>query len=155
MKQQIKKSILINVNQIKVWEYLTNSDLMKQWMGDPEMNIEIISDWKVGSEFTIKGFHHEHFENKGTIQQLEPEVIFQYNFLSSLSDLADEPNNYTIITFILTPKGEQTELTVEATNFPTETIYKHLEFYWNGTIHLLKQVIQNSIPITIGRTMQN
>ena len=140
--QLIEKSILIQAGTLEVWKHLISPDLMKQWMGDPEMNIEIISDWKVGSGFTIKGFHHEHFENKGTILQVEPETIFQYNFLSSLSNLADEPNNYTIITFTLTPKVEQIELTVEAANFPTETIYKHLEFYWNGTIEIIKLKIE-------------
>jgi uncharacterized protein YndB with AHSA1/START domain len=154
MEHQIKKSILINATQVEVWKHLTNPNLMKQWMGDPEMNIEIISDWKVGSPITIKGFHHLQFENKGTILQLEPEKIFRYEYLSSLSDLENEPTNYTMITFTLMPKGEHTELTVEAANFPTEAIYKHLEFYWNGTIHLLRQVIENSIPIAIGG-MQN
>jgi uncharacterized protein YndB with AHSA1/START domain len=139
----IKKSILINASPAKVWSYLTDPGLMTVWMGDPEMNIEIISDWKVGGEFTIRGFHHVQFENTGTIVQLEPEKIFQYAYLSSLSGLADEPNNYTIITFTLNPKEEQTELSVEAANFPSEAIYKHLEFYWNGTIHLLRQVIEN------------
>ena len=140
--QQIEKSVSIQAAPSRVWEYLTNPDLMKQWMGDSEMNIEIISDWRVSSPITIKGFHHEQFENKGTILQLEPETIFQYNFLSSLSNLADEPNNYTIITFTLTPKEGQTQLTVEATTFPTEAIYKHLEFYWNGTIEIIKLKIE-------------
>ncbi|MDF3028760.1 MAG: Activator of Hsp90 ATPase 1 family protein [Fluviicola sp.] len=143
--QRIEKSILIQASPTEIWEYLTNPELMKQWMGDPEMNIEIISDWKTGNPITIKGFHHLQFENTGTILQLEPEKIFRYEYLSSLSDLADEPGNYTIITFTLVPEGEHTEITVEAANFPTEAIYKHVEFYWNGTIYLLKQVIQNSI----------
>lgn len=142
METYIKKSILINATQVKVWKYLTDTGLMKQWMGDPEMNIEIITDWKTGSPITIKGFHHQQFENKGEILQLDPERIFQYTHLSSLSNLADESNNYTIITFTLTPKGEQTELTVEAVNFPTLEIYKHLEFYWNGTIQIIKLKIE-------------
>jgi len=143
MIQHIQKTILIHSDPVSVWQYLTNPDLMKQWMGDPEMKIEVITDWKVGNPFVVKGFHHQQFENKGTILQFEPEIIFQYSYLSSLSNLDDTPENHTMITFTLVPKDGKTELTVEVANFPTEVIYKHLEFYWNGTVHLLKQVIQN------------
>jgi uncharacterized protein YndB with AHSA1/START domain len=143
LKSGINKSLLISASSSRVWEFLTNPDLMKQWMGDPEMKIEILTDWRVGNPFIIKGFHHLQFENKGTILRFEPEKVFQYNYLSSLSNLADIPKNRTIITFTLVQKEEQTELTVEASNFPTEFIYKHLEFYWNGTIHLLKEVMEN------------
>lgn len=145
MTTQIKKTILIDAPSSKVWQYLTNQDLMKQWMGDPEMNIEIITDWKVGSPFIIRGFHHLQFENKGTILQYEQEKVFQYEYLSSLSNLNDIPENRTIITFTLVKKDEQTELTVEASNFPTEEIYKHLEFYWNGTPFILKQEIDKTL----------
>ncbi|WP_300664281.1 SRPBCC domain-containing protein [Fluviicola sp.] len=141
--QQIKKSILINNSVSKVWEYLTIPGLMQQWMGEMEMDIEILTDWKVGGPFIVKGFHHTPFENKGEILQWEPEIIFQYSHLSSLSNLPDEAENYTIITFQLNESDGQTELTIGAKNFPTESIYKHWEFYWNGTMHLLKQVIEN------------
>ncbi|AEA44854.1 SRPBCC family protein [Fluviicola taffensis] len=140
--KRIEKSILIQDSPAKIWEYLTNPDLMKQWMGDPEMNIEVITDWKVGNPFGIKGFHHLQFENKGTILQFEPEKIFQYEYLSSMSNLADTPENHTMITFNLVPKAEKTELIVEAENFPSKIIYKHLEFYWNGTVTLLKNLIE-------------
>lgn len=112
-------------------------------MGDEEMEIEVISDWKVGGAITIKGFHHVHFENKGTILQLEAGKIFQYEYLSSMSNLEDQPGNYTTITFTLTQRAEQTELTVEAKNFPTFEIYKHLEFYWNGTMQIIKGRIES------------
>lgn len=141
--QRIEKNIRIHASLSTVWSYLTIPEFILQWMGDPEMDIEIVTDWKTGSPFIIKGFHHVPFENKGTILQLEPERIFQYNHLSSLSDLPDKTENYTIITFRLKQLNEQMELTVEAENFPAESINKHWEFYWNGTISLLKQVIEN------------
>ncbi|MNJ85487.1 hypothetical protein D3C87_29620 [compost metagenome] len=142
MFEGIKRSILINSPLSKVWEHLTAPELMQQWMGDPEMQIEIVTDWKTGKPFVVKGFHHAHFENHGKILQLESESIFQYSHLSSLSDLPDEAENYTIITFQLKETNGQTELTVETENFPTESIYKHWEFYWNGTMHLLKDLIE-------------
>lgn len=142
--QRIEKSILIHAGPSEVWDYLTVPALMKKWMGDPEMKIEILSDWKPGSPITIKGFHHMQFENKGMILQLEPNILFQYEYLSSMSNLEDLAENYTTITFRLIPEEEGTKLRVEAENFPTIEIYRHLEFYWNGTVTLLKNWIEKN-----------
>jgi uncharacterized protein YndB with AHSA1/START domain len=143
MKEPITRTISINASPSKVWKHLTEPDLMKEWMGDEEMEIDILSDWKIGSSFIIKGFHHKPFENRGTILRFETERVFQYEYLSSMSGLEDAPESYTRISFYLAPKYGETELTVEAENFPTFEIYKHWEFYWNGTIHILKQVIES------------
>lgn len=107
MEHCIKKSVLINVSSSQVWKYLTNPDLLKQWMGDSEMQIEILTDWKVGNPFIIKGFHHQQFENKGTVLEFKPEKVFRYNYLSSLSDLANIPENHTTIRFTLVRKQEK------------------------------------------------
>lgn len=143
MKTPIKRSVFIHASPEEVWKHLTSADLMQKWMGDPEMAIEVSSDWDVKKPIVIKGFHHIHFENKGTILQFEPGRVFQYDYLSSMSNLEDLPENYTTITFSLVPKDDRTELTVEAENFPTFEIYKHLEFYWNGTLAIIKWRIEN------------
>lgn len=65
-------------------------------MADPEVGIELITNWKVGSPITIKGFHHIKFENKKTVLQFEPDKVLQYDYLSSLSRLPDKPENYSI-----------------------------------------------------------
>jgi hypothetical protein len=31
---------------------------------------------------------------------------------------------------------------VRVENFPTETIYKHLDFYWQGTLPIIKQGVE-------------
>lgn len=142
--QRIEKRILIQASFSNVWKHLTKPDLMREWMGDQEMRIEILTDWKAGSAFVIRGFHHVQFENRGTVLQLEPGKVFRYEYLSSMSNLEDEPENYTTISFRLDGKEDQTELTVEAENFPTFEIYKHLEFYWNGTLQIIKCKIENA-----------
>jgi uncharacterized protein YndB with AHSA1/START domain len=139
---QIQNSIIIHAPTAIVWEALTHPGMMKAWMGDPEMNIEVITDWKTGSPVTIKAFHHLLFENHGTVLQFEPEKILRYNYLSSLSNLPDKPENYTDIKFSLSSAGGQTQLIVTLTNFPTDTIYKHLELYWRSTLNVLKTLVE-------------
>src|SRR5687767_10207996 len=82
------KTIHINAPISKVWETLTTPELMKKWMFEKE--IEILTDWTVGSPILIRG-HLERmkFENKGRFLQFEPEKILRYSHLSSLSRLPD------------------------------------------------------------------
>jgi len=114
---------------------------MKKWMSETE--IDIITDWKVRSPIVIRGnLHGIKFKNNGTVLQFEPEKILRYNHLSSLSRLPDKLENYSVVEFILAPAENQTVLTLTLSIFPTETIYKHLVFYWNVTLEILKRLIE-------------
>ncbi len=142
MNQLIEKSITINSSPHKVWSYLTKPELMIKWAGEPDMSLEILTNWEVGSDFIIKGFHNTKFENKGVVMQFDPYRILQYSHLSSVSRLPDTIENYSIITFLLTPKNAQTILSFRIENFPTEIILKHLDFYWDGTLSIIKQIVE-------------
>ncbi|HTJ50629.1 MAG TPA: SRPBCC domain-containing protein [Cyclobacteriaceae bacterium] len=142
MTQHLEKIIHIKASPSIVWDTLTNPEVMKQWMGEPEMKIEIITNWKVGTPIVIKGFHHVKFENTGTVLQFEPDRILKYDYLSSISRLPNIPENHTIIEFRLAPSENQTTLTLTLSNFPTESIYKHINFYWTTTIETLRDWIE-------------
>jgi uncharacterized protein YndB with AHSA1/START domain len=142
MTQRIDKTIIINATPSAVWRTLTNPGRIKQWMEEPGMEIEIVTDWKAGSPIVIKGFHHVKFENKGTVLRSEPEKVLQYNYLSSLSRLPDKSENYTTLEFRLTPLKKGTALRLTLSNFPTEAIFKHVDFYWSTTLSILKKLIE-------------
>jgi uncharacterized protein YndB with AHSA1/START domain len=142
-KETIYKIVAINANPAKVWSALTKPHLMKKWMLDDE--IEIVTNWKPGSSVIIKGaFHWVYFEDKGTVLKFVPEQTLQYTHLSSLSKLADKKQNYVVYEYNLKLISEQTLLTINLHNFPTEAIYQHLNFYWNTTITILKDFIENT-----------
>jgi uncharacterized protein YndB with AHSA1/START domain len=135
------KTVHINAPVSKVWDTLTTPELMKKWISETE--IDILTDWRVGSPILMRGrLHKIKFENSGTVLQFEPGKILRYSHLSSLSRLPDKPENYSIFEFRLAPIGSQSSLTVTLSNFPTETIYKHLAFYWNVTLEIIKRMIE-------------
>lgn len=142
MNKKVERSVLINASASKVWACLTDPNLMKEWMGEPGMHLEISTNWIVGTPISIKGFHHAYFENKGTIMQFDPQKIIQYSHWSSLSHLPDTKENYTNITFLLSPDEEKILLKVRIENFPTASIYQHLNFYWRGTMKVLKDIAE-------------
>jgi uncharacterized protein YndB with AHSA1/START domain len=138
------KSVNINAPTSQVWHLLTTPELMKKWMISDDVDISISTDWKIGSPMIIRGnMNGANFENNGRVLQFESEKILQYSHLSSLSRLPDQPESYSIIEFRLQPIEDQTILTLTLSNFPTESIYKHLSFYWNVTLEVLKRMIEN------------
>jgi uncharacterized protein YndB with AHSA1/START domain len=139
--QILSKTISIRRPPSKVWEALTNLNSMRTWMS--ESKIEIITDWEVGSPITIQGeLSNIPFENKGVVLGFEPESLLRYSHLSSLSMLDDHVKSYSVIEFRLTENNNLTILTFTMSNFPTEIIYKHLAFYWNSTLQILKEFIE-------------
>lgn len=143
MTDKFSTSVIINSEPSNVWTTLTDIGLMSKWLGDPEMNIKVETDWKIDSPIFIRGFHHINFVNKGTVLEYDKEKKLSFTHLSSVSRLADKKENYTILEFILTLIDKQTQLALNIENFPTETIRKHLEFYWRTTVLTIKKQIED------------
>lgn len=137
--------MIIRADTTAVWRALTDPVLVRQWAAEPELNLEVVTDWQVGSPVIMKGFHHVRFENHGTVLQVQPNTFLKYTHLSSISQLPDSPENYTRVAFRLSPSDDgTTSLNVELENFPTESIRRHLDFYWRVTIEVLKRFIETS-----------
>ena len=139
----VKFSVAIGAKPPKIWAALTKPLFMAQWMGEPEMKLEVQTNWEIASPIYIRGFHHVKFENKGVVLQYINERRLSYSHLSSASRLADDIENYSILDFNLSPTQNQTILSLEVSNFPTETIQNHLMFYWRGTMHKIKAYVES------------
>jgi uncharacterized protein YndB with AHSA1/START domain len=135
----LNKTININASISKVWNGLTNPDLIKEWL----FGSIVISDWKVGSQILFTGnWQGTNYADKGTILAFDPGNKFQYNYWSGFSGLPDSPENYSVITFELTPNDNATILTLTQSNFATETGYEHSDKNWDATLELLKKIIE-------------
>ncbi|KAF1707079.1 SRPBCC family protein [Pseudoxanthomonas sacheonensis] len=139
MKQTFHQTILVDAPIEVVWDSLSIPERMKTWMGEPELEIGIDTDWSVGSPIVIRGYHHVRFENRGTVLEFAPRTWLSYTHLSSLSRLSvDEQANYSTLRFSLTPMDDATSLTLTITGFPTESIFRHMDLYWRGTLEVLR-----------------
>lgn len=135
---ELRTSVIINSSLAEVWESLTQPDQMKQWMS--ESDIKVTTDWAPGHVFRIEGeLHGAAFVNTGTVLRFEKEKVLSYSHLSSISGLPNKIENYTIFEFNLVLQAHQAFLTFYARVFPTETIYKHLAFYWPVALEELKK----------------
>lgn len=143
---KFEKQVVIEASPGQVWKYLTDVDLMRSWM--TEEDLEISTTWQVDEPILIRGEHAGFaFYNTGVVVQYEPFRLLEYSHLSSLSCLAeDSSENYAVIQFNLTDSEAKTILKITVENFPTESIYRHLVFYWNVTIEILKKMIEGHSP---------
>lgn len=137
-------SVTIRTDAATVWRALTNPAVMKQWLGDPEMGIEIVTDWTVGEPIVIRGNHNGPFENRGVVLVCDYLNALSYTHLSSVSHLPDLPRNYAAFSFSLSEQNFETVLKLEVKNFATESIRKHLIFYWRTTLVLIKNLLEQS-----------
>lgn len=143
LQQNIFKSIQIDASVTDVWDALTRPELMKSWMADSDL--EIVTTWEEGTPIVInvrEVSHKAGFKNSGVVLQFAKERILEYSHLSSLSQLPDQDENNTIIRFTLQQQENHTLLELNLRNFPTESIYKHIDFYWTITLDVLKRFVE-------------
>lgn len=144
MKQQLQFCTDISVPASLVWDVLTQPQYMLSWLGEPEMKIQIITDWKQGNPILINGFHHGPFLNSGRVLDYSPFNKLCYTHLSSLSKLEDLPENHTLLTFTLNERKSDISLCLTLENFPNPGIFHHLNFYWKNILPLIKKICENA-----------
>lgn len=135
----VKKTIGIKAPTSKVWDALTNPNLIRQWL----YGTNTISEWKVGSPIVFTGnWQGTEYKDKGTILKIVPGKILQYDYWSSFSGLTDSPENYSVISIELIPKDRSTELMLTQTNFADEKMCKDSDKNWDTTLDTMKKLIE-------------
>jgi uncharacterized protein YndB with AHSA1/START domain len=122
----VSESVDINANVSKVWNVLTNPELIKEYL----FGTETVTDWKVGSEIVFQGKYGDNLEHSyrdhGVIKENVPNELFSYTYWSGFSGLEDKPENYSLVTYTLEKKGDnQTKFTWTQKGFGTEEGYQH------------------------------
>jgi uncharacterized protein YndB with AHSA1/START domain len=134
-----KAKITINVPITKVWEALTNPEMIKQYM----FGTNVVSDWKEGNAIIWKGdWEGKKYEDKGIILKLEPKNLIQYSHFSPLSGLTDSPENYHIVTIELSRKNSRTFVSLSQNNNESEQVREHSEKNWELMLINLKKLLE-------------
>jgi uncharacterized protein YndB with AHSA1/START domain len=109
MSHTTTSSITINAPVQKVWDAITNPELIKQW----QYGSDVSTDWKAGSP--IK-FHSEWegqvYEQWGKVLAVEPHSLIKYTLFAPRPALEDKPENYFTMTYSLKEADGKTQLTI-------------------------------------------
>ena len=132
-------SITIDAPVEKVWEALTKPELIKEYF----FGTNTETDWTVGSPIRFFGeWEGKHYEDKGTILDIEQNKLIQYSYWSSMSGIEDKPENYIVVTYDLFEEAGKTTLTVTQENIPDEKMKEHSEQNWKTVLDGLKKLLE-------------
>ena len=102
-------TITINASKQRVWDALTKPELVKQW----QYGSDLITNWEPGSSIRFSTeWQGKLFEQWGTVLEMQPNELIQYNLFAPRPDLEDKPENYFIISYVLTGDGDKTQLQI-------------------------------------------
>lgn len=134
-----KATTTLNAPPSKVWEALTQPELIKQYL----FGTQVTTDWKVGSPITYKGvWKGKAYEDKGKVLQVEPGKLLVSTFWSSLLGVPDVPENYKTVRYELSPEGGGTRLTITQDNNATQEEADHSGENWNTVLDGLKKLLE-------------
>lgn len=131
-------SILINAPISEVWKALTTPEIIKQWF----FGVETISTWQVDASIVHKGeWQGKPYEDKGRILKIEPERLLVHTHWS-VGGLPDSPENYQQVTYSLSEKDGETEVTIDEQNLPSEEAKQQSDKAWKMVLDNLKTLLQ-------------
>ena len=141
-----KVSTSIHASTAEVWHALTTPAELKSFF----FGADVDSDFKVGSPVTMKGeFKGKPYEDKGEVLTADPNRRLAFSHYSPLTGAPDAPENYHVVTFDLTPKGRDTQVTLTQSNLtggvkPADREHRaEYEKNWQGVLDGLARLFPN------------
>lgn len=145
-EMKVENTVRINVPVTKVWEALTQSFWTKQYM----FNCSVESDWQPGSPVIWKMQHEgqEIIPVKGKVEEIIPGSLLKYSVIDPNMGIADVPENYLHVTYILSEVDGLAELKVIQDGY--EHAAKGEERYqeavnaggWSSILAVIKELLE-------------
>ncbi len=134
-----KATTTINVPVSRVWDALTQPNLIKQYL----FGTDVTTDWRVGSPITYEGiWEGKAYKDKGKVLQVEPGKLLVSTFWSALSGLPDVPENYQTVRYDLSTEGRGTRLTITQDNNATQADADHSAQNWKMVLDGMKKLLE-------------
>ena len=141
MKQNLmaKTTITIDAPPAKVWKTITTPALIKKYL----MGTTVTTDWKEGSPITYEGeYNGKSYHDKGVIQKIEKNKLFQSTYWSSAGGKENKPENYNLVSYKLIDKDGKTHVTLTQDNVLSEKEKTHVTNNWKAVLKKLKEVAE-------------
>ena len=148
-KLVVQNSILINADITKVWDALVNPKQTKKYM----FGCETVSDWKIGSSLLWQAMYEgkEMVFVKGIILDIKPNRLLKYSIIDPNTLMADIPENYLNVTYLLEEQNGQINLIISQDGFEDaadgEKRYKDVQNNgegWNPILVAIKKLVESN-----------
>ena len=102
-------TININASWQKVWNILTKPEFVKLW----QYGSELQTSWEIGTTIKFRTeWEDKVFEQWGKVIEFKPTEKLSYTLFAPRPGLEDKPENYFIMSYVLTGKNGQTKLEI-------------------------------------------
>ncbi|WP_337967819.1 SRPBCC family protein [uncultured Flavobacterium sp.] len=132
-------TIYLNAPIEKVWNALTKPELVKQW----QYGSDLITDWKIGKEIRFRNeWEGQVFEQWGTVLDVIPNQKIKYSLFFPRPELEDKPENYFIMSYILSEENQKTKLEILQEDNRPGAVQEELQGEENPILQSLKALIE-------------
>ncbi|WP_276134066.1 SRPBCC family protein [Polluticoccus soli] len=134
-------AITINATKEKVWDALTKPELVKLWQFDSDLT----TDWQVDSDirFTTR-LDGTVMEQWGRVLDIRPLELLRYSLFAPGPDIEDKPENYFIMSYILTDDEGNTNLEIRQEDNRPGAVQEEPQGEENPVLQLLKKVVESN-----------
>lgn len=102
-------TIRINASIQKVWDTITKPEKVKLW----QFGSDLITTWDLGTNIEfITEWEGTIFKQWGKVLEVIPNELLKYSLFAPRPDLEDKPENYFIMSYVLTSENEKTKLEI-------------------------------------------
>jgi uncharacterized protein YndB with AHSA1/START domain len=110
-------TLKINASRQKVWDTITKPEFVKLW----QYGSNLLTTWEIGSNIKFSTeWEGKVFEQWGKVLLFRPTEIVKYSLYAPRPDLEDRPENYFIMSYVLTEENGHTKLEIiQEDNRPT------------------------------------
>ena len=131
--------IKINAPIQKVWKTVTEPEMVKLW----QFGSDLITTWEVGSEIRfVTKWEEQVFEQWGVIQEIRENELLKYRLFAPRPDLEDKPENYFIMSYVLTEENGITKLEIIQEDNRPNAIQEELQGEENPILKSLKDLAE-------------
>ncbi|MBK8391235.1 MAG: SRPBCC domain-containing protein [Saprospiraceae bacterium] len=132
--------VQIKASKEKVWQAITDPDHVKSW----QYNSELITTWKVNESINFSTpFGDSIYKQWGTVIAFQPYDMVKYSLFAPRPGMEDLPENYFIMTYVLTAIDEGTELEIIQEDNRPNAIQEDKQGEENPVLMALKVLSEN------------
>ena len=135
----VSKSITIKATPGVVWKAITDPEKIKEYF----FGVDVLTTWRPGDAIYFNGtFKGQTFRDKGTIIEVIREKKLKYDYWSSWTGMEDKPENYSLVTYKLEDKGDQTIVHLVQRGFADEVKHMHALASWEQVLDGLRMLAE-------------
>jgi uncharacterized protein YndB with AHSA1/START domain len=132
-------TIIISASTEKVWETITKPELVKLW----QYGSDLLTTWEIGSDIRFRTeWQGKVFEQWGKVLEMRPNEVVKYSLFAPRPDLEDKPENYFIMTYVLTQQDGQTQLEIIQEDNRPNAVQEEPQGEENPVLKSLKQLAE-------------